>query len=636
MAKIDPTTKVYHNVATPGGMGDEKTGEMSKDVDLEFINKVKQLFGELETEVSERNEKITERDAYIYGDLLERSINMPVGHDMTPVNWLRRTVEIHKNMFMSRGFQVISTYDTKDIQDADDKTRQRLEIENKKQKEAAEGRMNLIRAIQEDNGGDAFWSALAENASAVGDAAVKMYYDEKEDKIELCQIESVENLYALWSRSDFREVDAYAYVDQVSRQEAINEYGADDDVAMTPAGSPLAIVGQTEAPKTSGQPMVTILEVTGKIEGWAVENGKLKAVKYGQETELNALIVGNKVTRLISDKKKLPKYYLLPNRRVRRRPWGASDVSDAAVNINVTYIETLSDWRTVSGDVNFKKFKAYGFGVGTEMPKPERRKIQYLPLTEGQDVVELTSSSADGIDWGRQLDEMKEQFVRETGISRVLFDDPSVTLNSNQALLTSMKPTSDIAEAKKQLWAPIICELFKDALEMVADNNPAIREIVDEDENWTLKVMWPSVMQKEDPVYQNMLLNRFNAGTMSLQSYVEAQGETKEEVDRIRAEMTDPITAAILGKQLPLIAQIGINAATAEIQAWYQSMMATTEGPEGQGNTPGVNSNGGAAVTAPVGGVADNVAGPVSQPGSGASATSPQGALTQVNQNLGG
>jgi hypothetical protein len=634
---------------------DKEKQPTQADINKQFAAQVRTTFKTLDTEISQRNADITKRDDYIYGTGLNKALNVPIGHDFTPVNWLRRTVEIHKNMFMSRGFKVISTSDMNDLESAADaEDKKRLEIENQREQTYAESRMNTIKAIIEDNGGDAFWASLAENASAVGDSAIKMYWDEDEQKIELCQIESIENLYALWSKDDFRDVDAYAYVYQVSKQEAISEYGASEDVQTSALGRPLDAIAQTNTAINTqyGQPMVTILEVTGKIEGWKAENGQLKTCKVGQETELNALIIGDEVTRLITDKKKLPKYYLLPNKRQRRRPWGISDISEAALNINLTYIETLSDWRTVSAKINFPKFKAFGFAPDQQLPKPESRKIQYLPLSEGQDIVELGETQSDSIDWGRQLDECKEQFVRETGISRVLFDDPSVTLNSNQALLTSMKPTSDIAEAKKQLWAPIIVQIFQDALELLAAAKPeTYKDIADDESNWTLKVMWPSVMQKEDPVYQSMLLNRFNAGTMSIQTYLEAQGEDKEELDRIRREMIDPITSAILGKQMPLVAQTLINAATAEIQAWYQMMQPQTQIAAQQAETQaataeaqamqgmeGVNPNGGGAAQVQpdnqsTGGVGMS---PVSQPGTGATAASAGGTLAQANQNMGG
>lgn len=312
-----------------------------------------------------------------------------------------------------------------------------------------------------------------------------------------------------------------------------------------------------------------------------------------------------------------------------------SDVSDEAINLNQTYVEIISDWRTVAAKVNFQKYKAYGFPPGTTLPKSESRKVQMLPMSEGQDVVPLDQGDSNQIDWRAQADEIKEQFVRETGLSRVLFDDPSVTFNSNQALLTSMKPTSDIAEAKKQSWSPIITQIFTDALETIALYNPDIKDVVDEEDNWSLKVMWPSVMQKEDPMYQSMLLNRFNAGTMSMQTYLEAQGETKEEIDRLKDEITDPVTSAILGKQLPLLAQTIVNAATAEIQAWYQATLP--QKPDAQGNTPGVSANGGVAAVDPTASPAENISGaqPVSQVGTGATVASAGGAVAQAAQNGG-
>jgi hypothetical protein len=143
-------------------------------------------------------------------------------------------------------------------------------------------------------------------------------------------------------------------------------------------------------------------------------------------------------------------------------------------------------------------------------------------------------------------------------------------------------------------------------------------------------------MQKEDPVYQSMLLNRFNTGTMSLQTYLEAQGETKEEIDRIRDEMNDATTAAILGKQLPMIAQMVVQAATADLQASLAANYPEIFGQQQQGPS----QQGGQPQQGPVGPVAtqaENVpgTGPVSMPGSGAPAASPEGALATTNQNNG-
>lgn len=537
---------------------DGTKNETYEQLQAAFAGDVRTDFGTLSGEITERNQKILDRDTYVYGDKLESMLDIPLGHDKTPVNWLRRTVEIHKNMFMGRGFQVISTYDSQNEGDAaDEEEKGRIKLANAKAKAYAEERKRKIDAIMSDNGGDAFWANLAENASAIGSAGIKAYYDEDEKKYELCEIESIENLHVLWGRDNFRDVDAVAFAFQVSKLEAISEFGAPEDVATSPVGKPMQVITDTTqtGSTASTQAMVTILEVTGKIEGWGSEKGKIKRVPIGKENELNAVIVGNSITRLIDDKKKLPHYYILPNKRQRRRAWGVSDISDNAININLTYIETLSDWRTHASKVNFQKYKAYGFGEDTQLPKSEPRKVQVIPLADGQDLARLDQGDSNAQDFQAQMSECKEQFVRETGISRVLFDDPSVTLNSNQALITSMKPTSDIAEAKKQLWAPIIIEIFTDALEVLGMWDDGVKEIADPKDNWNLKVMFPSIMQKEDPVYQQMLLNRFNAGTMSVQTYLEAQGESKEEIDRIRDEMGDPLTAAILGRQLPALAQ---------------------------------------------------------------------------------
>lgn len=602
------------------------------DIQAEFAAEVLDKIKQNETEVSERNQRISLTDSYIYGDALERYLDVPVGHDFTPVNWLRRTVEIHKNQFMGRGFQLISTYDTEDIDDDDMQESGRKQIENDKRKKYAEMRKEVIDSIVRDNGGNALFAMLAESAGAAGDAAVKTWYDKDQGKYVISPIESIENLYVIWASDDFRKRQAVAFVDQIPLSDAVRMYGVPENTPTSPLGQPLIFESNITSPYNySSQKMVTRLEVTGIIEGWGSDKGKIKRVKLGSENEINAVIVSNNLYKLIDKPEKMPRYYIFPNKRQRRRPWGVPDVSDAAININVTYVETLSDWRTVASKVNFPKYKAYGFGRDVQLPKFEARKVQILPLAEeGQDVVPLAQEDANQIDFRAQMDELKEQFVRETGISRVLFDDPSVTFNSNQALLTSMKPTSDIAEAKKQLWTPILIEMFTDALETLALYNPSFKDLVDTEESWTLKVIWPSILQKEDPIYQSMLLNRFNAGLLSIQSYMEAQGDSAEEIDRLKDEVTDPVTSAILGKSLPQLAQVFINAATAELQAWYQATMPQNTQGEGTPNTEGVNSNGGAAMIAPEGTQVGAL--PVSQPGTGATATSADGAVAQAAQ----
>ena len=275
------------------------------ETEKKFIARVREKFASLNSEINERNQSIQRRDDYIYGDLLTKSLNIPIGHDVTSVNWLKRTVEVHKNMFMGRGFQVVSTYNTDNMQNVDDEQqKQQLKIENTKRKEFAEARKRLCDAIIEDNGGNAFWMDAAENASAVGFTVVKAYWDKDDKKYVLSIVESVENVYVLWNRDNFRSIDAVAFIYQVSVQEAVEDYGAAKDVATSPLGRPLeAMVSQTGVNvQFTTQPMVTIMEISGKVEGWKSEDGVLKECQVGKETTINTLIIGDKVTRTLEGK----------------------------------------------------------------------------------------------------------------------------------------------------------------------------------------------------------------------------------------------------------------------------------------------------------------------------------------------
>lgn len=658
------------------------------DKQKEFVKDVKSHLQQMQTEIEDRNSYISERDTFIYGEELQRRLDIPVGHDQTPVNWLRRAVEIHRDQFMGRGFTLVSTYDSADIDSARDKEDQeRILIENKQRKARAEARRQLTDAIQRDNGGSSFWKDLAENAGAVGFSVVKTWYDEDEEKFNISPIESVENFYAVWSQNNFREADAYAYVYQVSETTARERFdlSGEKKLQKSPMGQPLNTISPNANVATdySQQEMVTVMEVTGKIPGWGSDKGKIKKVKPGKENNINALIVSNTLQRVIDDEKKLPRYYILPNKRQRKRPWGVSDISDTAIHVNLTYIETLSDWRTVANRVNFPKWKMFGFDPNAELPTFKQRKIQGIGLEEGQDIQLLQQGDSNQVDFNAQLEKEKEDFLREVGVSRVLWEDPSITLNSNQALMTAMKATTDIAEAKKALWTPVITQMFKDALEIVGEHRDEVKELIDDDEDWHFKVQWPSTMQKEDPMFQQMLLNRFNSNTISLQTFLEMQGETKEEIDRIRDEMEDQLTASILGRTLGqysltkfapaddgkpktnislrgdltpyqeanLASQLGFN----------QGPFPATAGPQGsQGNIAEENADnagfingnpfqGGTPIQRgpdgqPVEDQRKQVAtqaenqegqGPVSQPGSGAPSVSAQGAINQQNQNEG-
>lgn len=591
-------------------------------LEKDFVQDVLNLLGETKSEIAERNSKINDLDDVIYGNGLRTRLSIPVGHDITKVNWLKRTVAIHTDQFMGNGFQMVSSYDSKDQNVASEEDKKRIQTENKVAKEYADQRRNLIQNMIDDNGGIVLFKELAENASAVGFSVVKSYYDSTAKKWVFNQIEAVENFYAIWSSNDFRKADALAYVDQLSLTNAIREYGIPSTTPTSPFGQPMKFDYNTTTTTVSDQKMVTRIEITGFIPEWSIKDGKLVEVEEGMETEINAVIIGDSVDRLIGDPKKLPRYYILPNKRYRKRPWGVADISDEAVDINLTYIETLSDWRTVGSKVNFPKFKAIGMDPSSQIPKPKPRTIEILPLSEGQDIELINQGDANQVDFSAQIDELEKQFVKETGLSRVLFNDPTITLNSNQALMTSMKPTTDIAVAKKALWSPILTEMFTDAIETLAKYDKDVAKLVKADDGWFLKVIWPDYTAKYDPSASSMLINRLNAGTISVQSYLEQMGESKEELDRIEDEMANPVSAAILGKQLPMLAESVVR----PMPAAQTPGAPTANGP---GGTPG-NS---AQISTP----ANNTPGSgiMSQPGSGATSTSPTGAVAQANQQAG-
>ena len=536
----------------------------------DFVSYVRSQLSQTMGEVAMRNTRIQENDAYIYGNLLEQMLDIPIGHDRTPVNWLRRAVEIHKAQFMGRGFTVSSTYSTEDEDTVpidpqtgqpDPEAEARLKIENDKRKQFAEKRRQLVEAVMQDNGSFSFWAQGAENASAIGDFIVKAWYDEDEGKYRLAPVEAVEHCYALWKKNDFREWDLFAYVYQISKDEAERQFQVGPDVATSPLGLPLAVLSTANTVEyISTQPMVTIMEITGIAQGWGTDSlGNIKRVDVGKENPINAVVVGNKVYKLIDDPKKLPKYYIFPNKKQRRRPWGMPDISKQAVNINITYIEAFSDWREVAAKVRFPKFKYLNFPFGSQLPPMQPRKAEGIPLIEGQDIqpLEMPNSAALGErGFPVQLDEIKSEFVREVGIGRVLFDAPDVPMDSGRALQQSaFKTISDITSSKQQLWEPVMIKMFNDMLETLAVYDDNIKELISDD-NWNFRIQWPSMLHQDDPAWHAMQLNRFNAGLISIQSYLESIGvNAREEIDRMKDELGDKTLSAIHGRILATLAE---------------------------------------------------------------------------------
>lgn len=652
----------------------------------EFVGETRSQLATLTGEVALRNKVIQSNDSYIYGDLLSRMLDIPTGHDFTPVNWLRRTVEIHRAQTMGDGFTLSSSYQGEDIKaQTDPQAKQQMSMINDKRKSFAAKRTEMADAIIRDNGGHALWARMVENASAIGDSILKTWYDPVQKKLKMDMIEAVEHFYVLWSKSSFREWDACAYVYQISKQQAVDQFNVPPDVATSPLGMPLAVLSSANIVEyISTQPMVTVMEINGRVQGWGSTGGVIHRVAVGQENPINAVIVGDRVKKLIDDAKYLPHFYIFPNKLIRRRPWGLPDVTEAAVNINLTYIETLSDWRTLSSKLNFPKYKAMGFGMDTQLPKPKRRTVEFIGLGEGQDIQPINNPNSEGVgqkDFETQIAELKEEFVRETGISQALFDNPDNPQLSGQSQLQSMGTIGDQVDTRRQLWTPIIVNVFEDAFNTLSLWDDNIKELVTADPNWYFRVQWPSALRKEDPAYQTMLLNRLNSNTISIQSFLERHGETKEELDRLIDELNDPELSAIHGKVLGALAQlkffppatvppkVGVSLRgdlnpyeVADIAAEHQitgpnAPYADVLAPQGnvglraddaQDNSGLVNGDTSptpndqplpaqqqpSQVTTP----GQNQPGqqPVSQPGSGAAPTSAQGAVNKNTQQQGG
>ncbi len=297
-----------------------------------------------------------------------------------------------------------------------------------------------------------------------------------------------------------------------------------------------------------------------------------------------------------------------------------------------------------------------------------------------------------------QLDEIKSEFVREVGIGRQLFDLPDAPSDSGRSVqLTAFKTIGDITASKQQLWEPIMCQMFTDMLETLSRYDDSIKELIDGDD-WAFKIQWPSLLHEDDPAWHALQLNRFNANLISIQSYMESIGvNAREEIDRIKSELKDKTLAPIHGRIVSMLAEwllmppdhvpakVSVNlrgditppqeANIAALHGFQNGPVADGGmGPQGelgiratddyvnQGMISGQPYNTGQPVLRnaqtgapqPINTMAQTQSGPqspeqvvqpsqntpgsqpVSQPGSGAPATSPQGKLAQKKQRSGG
>lgn len=662
------------------------------------------------SDVAKRNDYIDERDHKIYEDGLFDGLEFPNLSDKTLYNYLRRTVDIHVSQLMGRGFNIFSNYNKEDSsvveqqqapqeapqegeeeaqpQDPEAQTKL-LDAKNKLKQTNAETRKRLIDAIIRDNGGDDLFKRGARVGSAYGTTIYKMWLDKDANAIKLSLLESPQNFYAGWSDSDFRERDWNAYVYQISETKAYSKYSSKlkegESFSTTVDGAPLTDYvanANTSDDTTTDIPMVTVVDFVGILPEWSYEKGMFKKVKRGEEKPFCAYVVGKKIVQVYSEDKYLPRYYVIRNLEEPRRAWGKSDVSDEMVQINQTLIQVMSTWTTLYEKEVSPVYMAKGF-EGQQIPKRERLRPTFIPMAPEQDIQLLSPSTAFTGESQQLIQELKDSFMRVAGIPRVMFDDSTINPVSNQAIMTTMKGLIDIVEDKQARWEPILVDMFTEALNLATYIAPDLKGAVEE-EDWFLKVEWPSVLRREDATYQQMWLNLFNAGVISLETYYEKLGfsDATEEIDRLRDELKDPTTAAVIGKQVGVLAQqvitppqpqgpdVKVNlrgdltpyqeANLASQQGFNDGPFPPTAGPQGQqglaaqenadnvGFIEGNAFNGGTPIQQGPDGqpvqedqpnpqltVDQNAGQTASQPGSGAPAVSPEGAIDMINQRNG-
>lgn len=690
-------------------MQDSEKNEVDSPIerDQELISDIKTGLRQLDYDVTVRNDYMNIRDRALYGDGLYHKLD--IEGEFASYNYIKRVVDIHSAQLMGRGFNIISYYEKQDIPDATtvqdpqqlETMQNQAEVQNKLAKTNADLRMKAIRAIMRDNGDMDPYKRGARQGSAYGNTAYKAWFDVNTKKYVINLIEGIHNYRRGWADTNFRDSDFDSYVYQISVDKANRLYGdklkAGEQFEWSQEGEPFmdAFGGgntgdplnqnQTDIrPKETTRPMVTVIDFTGYRTGWGkTDAGVLGEVDKGKETKFNALIVGGHIVQTIVDEKRIPKYYFIPNRVEPRRAWGRSDLPTDAIEVNSEIIQLMADQRTWADKNLFRLVMAKGF-TPSSIPKKKARKSQVVAMSQEQSLEEMPTNATSLQEWKQLVDQRIDAFVRLTGVGHVLFDDPSVNTSSNQALLTTLKGVVDIVEDKQTRWGPILEQMFTDALATSAEFIPEMRPYVTEDKNWYLICEWPSVLRREDATYQTMWLNLFNAGVISIDTYHQKIGipDSTEEIERIKDNMKDPTTAAVMAHALGEVAHQTLNKALGippwgyvlpKVQlrgdlaptevgnmannfGWDQGPYGPGIGPQGteglvaadnynnQGFTNGNPMDGGsgnymkpAPQQANPQMTTDNNTGaaPTSQPGSGATSVSPAGANAQVAQNQG-
>lgn len=597
-----------------------------------IVSDVLTALRQLEPDVVRRNEYMNKRDRYVYGQGLWEDLDIEGW--FAEYNYLQRVVDIHTAQLMGRPYNVYSYYNKKDLSVYEDNPEEMklAELENKKLKANADLRKKVLDGIRRDNGQEAMDKNGARIGSVYGETWYKQWADWKDKQVRRVLIESPQNLYVGWQNDNFREFDFVAHVHQISVDSAYRLYRdklPEGELFLTSKeGDPLGAVAnnKTNDPidQMSGsngkegetdRQMVTVIDLVGYLPEWGANGDKaIKKVKRGDEDRVAIVIVGGHVVQTETREKYLPKFYRAANRVQPRRAFGASDLPQSALDINKEIVQLEADARRWMEKHLYSLIQAKGF-TPEGIPRKKARKQQVIAMSPEQSLEEMRISPAPLSELRGLVESKIESFVRVTNIGRVLFDDPSIEANSAQALMTTMKPVIDTVEDKQSRWDQMISEMDTDALYLAAAMIPDLKEAIVEDEGWFLCIEWPSVLRREDSSYQSMWLNRVTQGLISLETYMEKMGDDySEEIDRLRDEMRDETAAAVMGRQLPMMAQNMLMP-----QPMIDPAAAAGQAP-GQIINPDQNTE---------------MTQPVSVPGSGQPPVSPEGAVAQQLQNSG-
>lgn len=635
----------------------------------------------LEYDVTQRNNYMKTRYDAIYADGLYRT--QDIDGWFAEYNLVSRVVDIFTSQLFGREFSMVSDYSKEDLSvyEGDPNQQQLMQFKNRKLKADADMRMKAARSIIADNGGMTRFEDGGRIGSSMGETVYKLYPDVKAKKVVISLLESPQNYRAGWSDDDFRERDFDAYVMQISVDKANRAYkskipaeatfftsqpgnplldyvGSANPLDSNANGIPSLRTGTNVAQTT--RKMVTTVDFVGYLPGWGTKNGKIVKVESGNESRICVYDVGGYIVDEITDEKLIPRYYPIPNRKIPRQAWGASDISDSLIDINKEIIRIMAD-EMAWADKNLWKI-LLGKGFTEEQLsklKNKKRKTKLLAAGLEQSIEEVGTSSQPLSEFEKLINQRLDLFVRIAGVGRVLFDDPTINANSNQALMTTLKGVVDIITTKQKVWEAALVEMFTDAMYMAASFIPELKEVLADDPNWSFRVEWPSVFHREDQTFQTGLINRLNAKSISLETFLQKAdgGDSSEELDRIRDNYKDPVTAAIMGGVTAELAQqvvtpapqgppppdvkynVSVKAdatadpvANADLIRVVDPQLPDTGAPSGaeQGVSLSPDQLANPQLTTD-----QNTGQSASQPGSGAPAVSSEGAVAQAAQNRG-